>query len=306
MIDYRGRYEPLSKLTPIDNQFVLRFRPGGDRLATQKVHGILPALLTDKADGWAYLAATEPGALLAARGVPSHSLLVPRTGNSAALPLVVHQDKEGNLTVSDQQLIDLPAGASELAAVQLPDRAVAVFSALEQALFVVGGERDGDANLIRRFDLAAGDWQAIGTDSFAPSTDVRGAAYDPARRTLFVLDIEDGKARIVAHSFGEGGSRLLWSAPFVSKDAYLGLGRAGDGSLMLLRAKSDSFKVWRGSFAKGGELKLERSFKAVGTVIDQPIAGHTELMLPVVEGELEYLVPLREQLFVEPEPCLEL
>ena len=143
--------------------------------------------------------------------------------------------------------------------------------------------------------------------AYEPSADVRGVAYDTGTGVLFVLDVEENaKARVVAHRFDTRETRLLWSAPIENPGAWLGLGGT-NGELVLVRAVDKSYTAWRSRTDAEGQFHLDRAFEGEGEVLDQPVMGQRELLLPVRDGEGVFrLVPLWSHRFDREVACTSL
>lgn len=172
------------------------------------------------------------------------------------------------------------------------------FSALEDGLYVAGGDAQG---IIRRVDLRAGTVDELMPSTWAPTSRVLAVAYDPGIATLFVLDVENQTARLVAHRLAEQKSDILWSLPFQDLYLFVSLDVAENRELVLTVGTLQGFTAWRLDPATGDFLsRLDRAGKAIRL----PSMGLNHLYMPFedLEGRLRQQ-SLAPWFFGEGEPC---
>lgn len=185
---------------------------------------------------------------------------------------------------------------------QLNGGAAPVFSAWEQAVYVVGGA--GTGSVIERIDLDLGVQENL-FPSDPPNDYVLSATYDPIDRSLYYLDWDQRSGndwiRLRAFHLEEDRTEDLWEVPYDGSFPFVSLDLSSERELILTAANDEGITVWRMDREDGSFL---RRMDIAGTPLRAPFMGDEELTLPYLDEseELNYLTYERWE-FVEGEAC---
>lgn len=189
-------------------------------------------------------------------------------------------------------------------AVPLPrDGVVGLFSAIEGAVYMIGGVDSGRPNgTIWRWSAVDERWSIVAPSAeYSPSGMVLGAAYDQRRGRLFILDVVEqvlpgatGKrlraARLYLIDTGSGESHLLFSLPYLGLNNQVSLIATDRGELMLATGTSESYTVWKLAVDNFHPTFLGR-LTGAGKLVGEPVMGSYDPVIAVESktGGIEYL-----------------
>ncbi len=215
-------------------------------------------------------------------------------------PVTASFSWDGSLRLSTERPVGMgpsaAAGSANTgAALKLPDGGRAVFSALQQSVYLVGGALDGQPIAsVLRYNLVTSELKRVVAGAAAqPSQTVLAAVYDFARRTIYALDVASGKhnrklARLVAYDLDANRSRVLLEVPYVALASRVGLAVADDGYLILVTGGNQHHMAWRIN-PFGAYADFAGVLNGHGVMMDAPLAGLHEPMLPVIDnGKLRF------------------
>jgi hypothetical protein len=196
------------------------------------------------------------------------------------------------------------------------DASRAVFSATEEAVYLVGGhflsgQRTGE---VWRYSLASRTWESI-FQSLPVDTsigDVRAIAYDEREQQIVVIDEGLNEPSVVASNSGRGsgpvGERtgrlvlidirnrtmtVLARMPRTDKYRRVGLVHRGGGEYAVVRAHKNkstySTFTFRISASTNAQVSLAWTGKGVGSgeLLDDPIRTSLGVLLPVGRGSVQ-------------------
>gem|GEM_PF-6261113 len=236
------------------------------------------------AGGW-LVDSVESGRCLrgAVATFPTSSFLRASTGGeSTPTSLLALQTLASTQTTVQQATVEEWSG--DAPPLRVPAHGQAAFSAIEQAVYVVGGDGPGELGTVRRYLLPLNGGEAYAPTQLAPSGVVLGVGYDPLAQALFVLDVvEDGtsnyRARLVRHDLGLDQSTLLLEVPFDGDNQFFSVDvTAGGRELILMAATEENYAGWRLDSVSGA---LLGSLSDTGTVLEKPSMSDHELVVPL-------------------------
>jgi hypothetical protein len=250
---------------------------------------------------WVSVIASESGRQLVASGVANRMAFIPTPESEAQRPVQVLGGasvfSEAEKLGEPWESVLAPTAGGPL---QLEQGARVAFSAREGALFIVGGS-SGKTEAIRRYDFADD------KESYLPvgepiGQEVLATTYDANSASLYVLDAQDGKGRLVRHRLAEGKGQVLWAVPFERLYERYSLHVLGDGRLVITASNGDGFVAWIGRQA-AGSLVFEGMYTSSLRLVDTPVMGFDAPVAPVVrDGALDY-VELAQGLFTPGPEC---
>jgi hypothetical protein len=286
--------------------------PGGGMvdLTASMSPGVRRALETP---GTLWLTPVESRSLLATFGVSGiQAAILPPDYVAGAEPELVFETPAGLFSSGDEggeaettDGVAPPATAASAFPPRSRSGIHGVFSVFDVAVYMVGGVADGvPTGAVWRFGLADRSWHMVAPNArVSPSSDVLGVAYDQPRRRLFVLDVDDearlghlGRGRLIAYDLGAGTSQLVETFLFTGTLELVRLAAMADGTVALVKGARNVFEVCRLEL-RDGRIKQKGKITGLGRVMDGPIMGQDELILPVVRHDRIEYVPLREEQF---------
>jgi hypothetical protein len=254
---------------------------------------------------WAWLLPSEPVAFLEERGIPQQWAAAPMEDNDPVG--VVRVEVSGRLVDVarppvarglDRTAAQAGTEAQRRVAPRLSDGACAVYSALEAAVYYVGGVVSGNTGgAIRRLDVTSNELIFLNAAAnHQPSGSVLAAALDQPRGRLYWLDVVDRPkpggyghpkmARLAAHSMADGSSRVLFTVPYVARHAAVRLGVAEDGDPILVASTHNHHRAWKID-AEGRSPVVKGMMTGQGAAMDGPMMGrYTPVMLVVRNSSL--------------------
>lgn len=247
---------------------------------------------------WAFAVSVESYAVLEANALENRFVMIPVGATTNPEFHLVH--------VSDSQL---HAKLMNNFGANLPMGGKAVYSALENALFLVGGIDGGSPAGLLRFDL---DSETKTTLEVVPAANVLAATYDVAGARLFFLDDsgpgpEKRVATLRAVDMSDGTAAELWSVPYDGGPNSIHLALTEERDLVMVSASATAYQAW--SYRPGvSSLHLLGKLEGTGRVVDGPVLTVDGLVLPVLESaeslDLRILEP--SHFLNKREPCLTL
>ncbi len=254
----------------------------------------LAGVLAEPTKHWAWVTPVETQASLAAREHEGVAALVPVEGGPDARALLVVSHK-GTLQLDGEPGARTPLDPDlpPEAAVQVPQDGRVVYSASRGLMFVAGGASESGRfgrETIRRFSFSTGVWEpVVGTFDHRPERAVIGLAFDAPRNLLYVLDVAERpiasgaleeRARLVGYDLSAGKSRELWSTLHTGASQFTSLTVDQEGMLVLVAAQSSVYTAWRIDPSGEKASFLGRAIRT-GTVLDEPLLGWNELVVPI-------------------------
>lgn len=298
-----------------DDEVYVAGEAGDYARITDKVSvGIRRALL-DEHGSHVWMTPSEAGYRVKRHGMDAIAVMLPLDMSAEVQPNVV--TRRGDvLSLSNETVLNVEGSNEQV----LRDLAVAgpaesweqpwgvsdfraAFSAIEQSVYVVGGELHGAASSrIWRYDLASRTWRNIlGSASAAPSSQVLSVAYDQRRAALYVLDVDDEPiapspraphmARLVRYDTQAQTAMQLAAWPRIGLFQALHLAVADDGHLILVGARKNNWMAWRLQ-VDGSGIVSAGVREGVGGVLDRPIMGEQELVLPAIRNDRPVYIEL--------------
>jgi hypothetical protein len=187
--------------------------------------------------------------------------------------------------------------------VRMPPNGRALFTASQNAVLLVGGSNLLPEERVRRYDLGTQTLDVVPIDPlFTPSAQVLGATYDAFRSLLYILDTEEGKARLAEHDLVAKTSRVLWLAPDDALYDSTYLGRTEWGRLVLGVADAAATTFWTLDI-RSGEVVFDSRLDIAGRPASAPAMGLHALTLPVIGDDGLTYVELAPRFFEEGAPC---
>lgn len=190
----------------------------------------------------------------------------------------------------------------------------AALSGVEEAVYMVGGRTSsgGASQAIWRYTISDRSWRIVAEHAaIAPSSQVLAVTYDQPGGKLYVLDLDDeanlgGKlhrARLTRYDVAAGTAEQLATWPYLGFFDQLWLSVTDEGSLLLLGAQKQAYKVWRLHPNPSG-LKYAGHHTGLGKLLGQPAMGERDPVIAVrkATGKLEYRALSADQ-FVGVQPC---
>lgn len=190
----------------------------------------------------------------------------------------------------------LAVAASEAFAPRARSGHLALYSGLEDAVYMIGGRAaDGDpTGTIWRYVVGARSWQIVAPHAaHQPAQQMLAAAYDQAASLLYVLDVDTEaaktpRARMVRYDVRDGSSAELASWPYSGMHDRLWLVAQADGSLVLVARLPKAYTAWRLQ-PKANGLAFQGVHAAPGRVLGQPVLGDDGPILAVEwKGKIVY------------------
>lgn len=283
-------------------------RGGGEAVEVTSVLSPFVKRLVAERENWATVSPVEPLRFLDFLGNRAQYVALGRKGSMAHGARVVEATSQG-LQVRGEMwggiepmnsLNNISQGMTS--DFQLNGGAAPVFSAWEQAVYVVGGA--GTGSVIERIDLDLGVQENL-FPSDPPNDYVLSATYDPIDRSLYYLDWDQRSGndwiRLRAFHLEEDRTEDLWEVPYDGSFPFVSLDLSSERELILTAANDEGITVWRMDREDGSFL---RRMDIAGTPLRAPFMGDEELTLPYLDEseELNYLTYERWE-FVEGEAC---
>jgi hypothetical protein len=216
---------------------------------------------------WSLLPSFEQGSVLAQAGASTVGVLVPRMGSGFAHPIRIGVDG-AVLKATSVPVVD-PEGRS-LAV--LTDQGRAVYSAIEDAAYFIGGAEGSVFASLRRYSLADGS-TTVFEGIEAVEGEVAGIAVHPRQRLVYVLFIDrgdvDAQARIAWIDMSDGSSGALLQVPYSAANRRLALGLGPDGEMMIFADGPSGVEGWMYDIV-GGSAVFVGSLATSGTLLDVP------------------------------------
>lgn len=270
-----------------------------------------------------WLTAVEPGYRIRAREgeLEQAPSALPTVGLPSALawntyPVLVTTGPSGldAITVGRSATAEGETATAALASSAAVDPAAtigydAVFSALDAAIYVVGGAVNGHASgSIAKIDVRTGIWSSARPfpSKIAPSFSVLSTAYDQSRQQLYVLDVEQEgvfrTARLVRYDLRTGDATKLLTWPYLHVFQSVRIASMDSGAVALVAANTTGYLAWKLDVSS---LKAKFLGLAVGSgaVVDRPLMGDLDLIVPVWrQGRLAFDA-LTSSSFLPGAPC---
>ena len=276
-----GSYLPTA-ITAFDGRAALLAHASSAIDASSEIAASLQSELNDSGRRF-WLTPSEFGLQLAERDVESRAIALGRGKHREATP--------ARVLVSNGKL-DLASGIDPTGSLRAPgvepDGGFAVYSAIEDSAYIIGGTENGrPTGLIRRYSFESDVWTILGdlSSEFSPRELVLGAAYDSVGNALYVLDASaaaDG--RLIRYDVAEGTAAELWSVPFSGAFSRVDLGRTIDGAIIVSVQSLDEVTVWKLK-PTADSVVFEGGVELVGQVVDAPVPGYKELHLPIMRND---------------------
>jgi hypothetical protein len=290
----------------IKNPVVLRPGNGrvdaivGSTVAIDVTASLSPGLRQQIGNGQiAWLPPVEPSARIKASAVTSfaQAAVLSRSFQAQSTPGLVIQDGGGLFLAGEEQGFGPPAQAVLAGGPAARTGVQGVYSALEGAVYMVGGldAQQQATGAIWRFAAAERSWTLVNPNAReVPSSTVLAVAYDQTRRSMYVLDVDDDdqvmigptvlrRARLYRLDVGSGRSTLLGVWPYASLFETVTMTAMEDGQLAVVTGGPTSYLVTRLLPLPLGVL-VTGVAAGSGRVIDQPIMGDHHPVLPLIQN----------------------
>lgn len=193
-------------------------------------------------------------------------------------------------------------GPPTVPGVTLRGGAELVFSAWEEAVYVLGGiESDG---VIQQIDIGAGTVEGI-LPSDPPTDLVISATYDVFDKTLYYLDVAERPGgdvvRLRAYDVATDLTQDLWELPYLGVTPFVSLDLSANRELVLTTGDDSSFSAWLIDRQTGA---FGRRLDGDGKALNAPFMSETDHALPYLDsqGEFGYRI-YHPSAFVEGDPC---
>lgn len=230
---------------------------------------------------WAWIPASESAVVLAQKEVDRVGILVPRAGTLGMTPLAIVV-RDGVITFDG--IIESASSEDELGgAVQISDAERAVYSAVQNRLYIAGFEHGWRAITLNSDTVETGVFER------SPVEDLHGLTYDAIGGRMFSLEVfavaENQKvASIYMYDMSSGDAKEVWSVPYTAAFEHLALAADKTGSVVLMASGPGGFKAWRYLYNGVDEL----IFKGSTAVNDAKMLGeplHSELKVPLLKDD---------------------
>ena len=249
----------------------------------------------NRADEYVWIKASEPRSVLADYGMDQRIVGLAADGKSA--PIVLEQREDA----LDARRTD--SGAA------FPSGSRAAFSAMENAVYMVGGTIDGQpTEAILIYDLNAGTVDRVASAArLQPSPNVLAVAYDGVRSTLYVLDLDrEGGARLIAYDLTHTDqATLLFEFAVKGRFSSTHLAVADDGRLILIGSGAEEHTAWLLN-PRAEQPTFDGTLRRPGAVLDGPFQGLYAPVLPLLLDKALSFEELSTSSFEAGSPCEEL
>ena len=261
--DLRHIYEPWEWLTDVLNPGVLSIHDAKlglifEEMAVDLSERIDPAMQALLESGsWSFVPNAEPSRMLAQAGRVAGAL-VPHEGAGFKGPLRVIV-KGGRFLLEGSPVLDEEGNSLGVLAAS----GGAVYSARENAVYLLGGSTATGLAGLRRYDLESG--RATALDVEAAEGRVAAMTLDAENGRLYALFVDDGagtwRARIASVEVGTGASVELLQVPVEDPASHFGLSFEA-GNLAVFGERGNTVGGWLYRTSDGRDLTFVGSWES--------------------------------------------
>lgn len=246
------------------------------------------AKILEASEKFAYLTPAENASLLDTTGNQIQFAALPREASGFTSPAILSVVEDTlETTARPPEATASSSTALELAAVTVPDSGRAVYSAIQNKIYVAGGSLlSAPWGRVRVYDFNSDTWSELETTpGFEVGESVLAMALDVAGARLFVLDlVSSDEARLSRIDLRTGEATTILGVPYEKRHERVSLGVDVDGAVVLVGSNPNYLQAWR-FVVEGEDPKWLGSFEIEGPevaqVLDDMVYRGDILAIPV-------------------------